>query len=111
MIAAGELKDRATIYAPTPQTDVYGDVTNVYVMLSTVFCAVRKQRGNIVDAGQELQYVYPLLFTFRRQIAVGEWYVIRHKGSYYSVDSVLRYDDRIEVVAHTIDPSLLHFAE
>ncbi len=111
MIAAGELKERATIYAPTPQTDVYGDVTNVYTLLSTVFCSVSKQRGSVVDSGQELQYVYPLLFTFRRQVAVGEWYVIEHKGYYYAVDSVLRYEDRIEVAVHTIDPSLLHFSE
>lgn len=110
MIAAGELKERATIYAPTPQTDVYGDVTNVYTMLATVFCKVTKQRGNVVDDGNELQYVYPLLFTFRCQVAVGKWYVINYKESYYAVDSVLRYDDKIEVAAHTIDPSLLHFS-
>jgi hypothetical protein len=111
MLSAGDLKDVCQIYQPIPHTDVYGDVTNYYQSTGTYHCKIVKGKGNAIDDGNEVRYVYPFTYIFRRSVEVGEWYVIAHKGQYYAIDSVVEHQDYIEVSTHTIDASILHFED
>lgn len=97
------------IYFPDIQVNQYGEQVTTYKLLTTTKAELTKSRGNVVNVGEQLQYIYPIKFRVRNFIAVPDYSVIELKGKYYFVDSVLGFRYYNEIEAHQIDKSLLHF--
>lgn len=108
---AGEFKDRVEVFLPSSAADIYGEMVAEYVSSGVKWCKVVKARGSVQTVAESVQYVYPFTFFFRRFVEVDKFSVLKFKGDFYAVDSILQEGDHITVNGHTIEASLVKIRE
>ena len=112
-IAAARLMTPLDIYERTTTRNTTGEVVSSYVKTTSTRGNIIRKRGDVLDRGEQLIYVYPVVIQVRRYVVIPEFalvsMVVAGVTRYYVVDSVTPREDLdvADIAAHSVDSTLI----